>query len=175
LEPSNDLLGDVAATFKDNPTRTFEEVRSRTGAAAPYAAAALNRLALMGQLIHDLAGGVYRWRQVMPVALSLNEVGPESPETQAGRELVAADKVSLARDERTPSGLRVLVGRAPNAAEAVLDGDGRILRGKCTCSHHHQFGLRRGPCRHLQALRRVALGERPDPTTLESWFMRLWN
>jgi hypothetical protein len=175
VEPDTDLLGDVAATFRDSPTRTFEEVRSRTGAAAPYAAAALNRLALMGQLIHDLAGGVYRWRQVMPVALSLSEVGPESPETQAGRELVAAGKVSLARDERTPSGLRVLVGRAPNAAEAVLDGDGRILRGKCTCSHHHQFGLRRGPCRHLQALRRVALGERPEPTTLESWFMRLWN
>jgi len=175
IEPSTDLLGDVAAAFKDNPTRTFEEVRQRTGASAPHAAAALNRLALMGQLIHDLPADVYRWRQVMPVALSLSEVGPESPETQAGRELVAAGSVNLARDERTPSGLRVLVGRAPNAAEAVLDGDGRILRGKCTCSHHHQFGLRRGPCRHLQALRRVALGERPHPTTLESWFMRLWN
>lgn len=176
VEPSTDLLGDVAATFKDNPTRTFEEVRQRTGAAAPYAAAALNRLALMGQLIHDLAAGVYRWRQIMPVALSLSEVGPESPETQAGRELVAAGRVSLTRDERTPSGLRVLVGKVWNeGAEAVLDGDGRILRGKCGCSYHRQAGLRRGPCRHLQALRRVALGERPEPTTLESWFTRLWN
>jgi hypothetical protein len=194
LEPSTDLLGDVAATFKDNPTRTFDEVKARTGAAAPYAAAALNRLALMGQVIHDLAAGVYRWRQVMPVALALSEVGPESPETQAGRELVAAGLVSLTRDERSPSGLRILAGKVGRAAaspqfialltqgfpvnapvEAVLDGDGRILRGKCNCSFHRQAGLRRGPCRHLQALRRVAMGERPEPTTLESWFTRLWN
>jgi hypothetical protein len=194
LEPSNDLLGDVAATFKDKPTRTFEEVRSRTGAAAPYTAAALNRLALMGQVIHDLPARVYRWRQIMPVALALSEVGPESPETQAGRELVATGQVRLTRDERSPSGLRVLVGVVGSAVtgagfiavlaggspvnapvEAVLDGDGRILRGKCGCSYHRQAGLRRGPCRHLQALRRVALGERPEATTLESWFARLWN
>jgi hypothetical protein len=195
LEPSTDLLGDVAAAFKDSSTRTFEEVRQRTEASAPYVAAALNRLALMGQLIHDLPAGVYRWRQIMPVALSLNEVGPESPETAAGRELAAAGQVTITRDERSPSGLRLLAGimgsateaaafigllqaagRPINApAEAVLDGDGRILRGKCNCSYHRQAGLRRGPCRHLQALRRVALGERPEPTTLESWFTRLWN
>jgi hypothetical protein len=176
LEPTTDLLADVAAAFGDSPTRTFEQVRARTGAAAPYAAAALNRLALMGQVIHDLSAGVYRWRQIMPVALALCDVGPESPETQAGRELVAAGRVMLTRDERSPSGLRVLVGKVWNeAAEAVLDGDGRILRGKCGCSYHRQAGLRRGPCRHLQALRRVALGERPEPRSVESWFARLWN
>ena len=59
--------------------------------------------------------------------------------------------------------------------EAVLDGDGRILRGKCDCPYHREAGLRRGPCRHLQALRRLALGERPEPKTLESWFDWLWN
>jgi hypothetical protein len=112
----------------------------------------------------------------MPVALALCDVGPESPETQAGRELVAAGRVMLTRDERSPSGLRVLAGKVWNeAAEAVLDGDGRIVRGKCGCSYHRQAGLRRGPCRHLQALRRVALGERPEPRSVESWFARLWN
>ena len=195
LEPSHDLLGDVVAAFKVHPSRTFEEVRARTGASAPYALAALNRLALMGQVIHDLAAGVYRWRQIMPVALALSEVGPESPETQGGRELAAAGQVTITRDERSPSGLRLLAGimgsvteaeamiallqmhgRMINApVEAVLDGDGRILRAKCNCSFHRQGGLRRGPCRHLQALRRVALGERPEPRTLESWFAKLWN
>jgi hypothetical protein len=200
VEPSAELLTDVAAAFKDTPTRTFEEVRARVGASGPYAAAALNRLALMGQLIHDLAAGVYRWRQVMPAALLPSEVGPESPETQAGRELVAAGRVSLTRDERSPSGLRLLAGsvgktaagptwegillpamreaiieQSKESVEVVLDGDSRILRGKCGCSYHRQAGLRRGPCRHLQALRRVALGERPEPTTLEVWFSRLWN
>src|SRR6185295_8601852 len=88
-EPSLDLLGDIAATFKEHPALTFEQVRQRTGGAPAYVAAGLNRLALMGQLIHDLPAGVYRWRQIMPVALSLSEVGPESPETAAGRELAS--------------------------------------------------------------------------------------
>jgi hypothetical protein len=58
--------------------------------------------------------------------------------------------------------------------DVVLDADGRILRGKCACSHHFQFGLRRGPCRHLQALRRAALGEQQQ-TNLDQWFSRLWS
>jgi hypothetical protein len=174
-EPSTNLIGDIAKTFKAGPALTFEQVRQRTGGAAPFVAAGLNRLALMGQLIHDLAGGVYRWRQIMPVALSLSEVGPESPETEEGRRLAAEGQVNLTRDERTPSGLRLLVGQVPERpAEVVLDGDARILRGKCTCSHHHQYGLRRGPCRHLQALRRAVQGEKQQ-TTLERWFQQLWN
>ena len=174
-EPSTDLLGDIVATFKESPTRTLSEVQQRTGAAPAFVAAGLNRLALMGQLIHDLAAGTYRWRQIMPVALSLAEVGPESPETSAGRTLARSGQVIITRDERTPSGLRVLAGQVQNqTAEAILDGDGRIIRGKCKCSHHFQSGLRRGPCRHLQALRRTASGEQPQ-TTLDSWYTRLWN
>jgi hypothetical protein len=174
-EPSLDLIGDVAATFKTHPALTFEQVRQRTGGAAPFVAVALNRLAMMGQVIQDLPAGVYRWRQILPTWIALSEIGGESPETEAGRQLVAAGNVYLERDERTPSGLHVLVGRVPDrTSEAVLDADGRILRGKCTCSHHHQYKLRRGPCRHLQALRRAAMGERPQ-STLDRWFQQLWN
>jgi hypothetical protein len=173
VEPSTDLIGDIAATFKERPALTFEQVRQRTGGAPAYVAAGLNRLALMGQLIHDLPAGVYRWRQIMPVALSLSDVGPESPETAAGRDL--ASKVRGLRQEQMPNGLRRLEGLVPERpVQVVLDGDGRILRGKCTCSHHHQYGLRRGPCRHLQALRLAAREERP-PATVERWFERLWN
>jgi hypothetical protein len=175
VEPSTGLLGDVAGAFKREPALTFEQIRQRTGASAPYTAAALNRLALLGQVIHDLPAGVYRWRQIMPVALSLEEVRQESPETEAARELVAGNKVHLLRDDRTDSGLRVLAGKVPERpAEVVLDGDGRILRGKCTCSHHHQYGLRRGPCRHLQALRLAARYDQPHGT-LDTWFERLWK
>ena len=174
-DPSDGLLGDIAATFMDRPAQTFEQIRSRTGAAAPYAAVGLNRLALLGQVIHDLPAGLYRWRQIMPVALSMNQIGPESPETAAGKDLAARRQVRLTRDEKTASGLRILAGEVPDKpVELLLDGDGRILRGKCNCSHHFKNGLRRGPCRHLQALRTVALGGVYQPT-LEKWFERLWN
>lgn len=171
-EPSHDLLGDIAATFKARPAQTFEQVRQQTGAAAPFVAAGLNKLALLGQLIHDLPGNVYRWRQVMPVALSQEQIGPESPETAAARDLLRQVKVK--QDEKTPSGLRVLAGQvATTPVELLLDGDGRMLRGKCTCSHHYTGGLRRGPCRHLQALRNAVLAGAKQGT-LDKWFDKLW-
>jgi hypothetical protein len=174
-DPSDTLVGDIAAAFRERPALTFEQIRQRTGAAAPFVAAGLNRLALLGQLIHDLPAGLYRWRQVMPVALSLEQIGPDSPETVAARGLVAKRKVHLERDERTPTGLRLLAGKAPDRpVELLLDADGRMIRGKCTCSHHFKGGLRMGPCRHLQALRRKALADTPRPN-LQKWFEWLWK
>lgn len=174
-EPSPDLLGDIAAVFKQAPALPFEQIRMRTGASPAYVAAGLNRLALLGQVIHDLPGQVYRWRQVMPVELSLEQIGPDSPETVAAQELVQRRQVKTERDERTSSGLRLLVGKVPDRpVEVLLDGDGRIIRGKCTCSHHFSGGLRKGPCRHLQALRNTALGTH-HLNTLEQWFESLWS
>jgi hypothetical protein len=180
LEPSTDLLGDVAAVFKDGPALTFGQIQQRSGAAPAYAAAALNRLALMGQLIHDLPAGLYRWRQILPAPVAAGLLGPDNPETEAARQLT--DRVRIQRDERTPSGLRLLIGVAPEKlVEVLLDGDGRIVRGKCKCSHHFKNGLRKGPCRHLQAVRNAALRRATtkdcsprQPSTLERWFQQLW-
>jgi len=171
--PSDELLGDVAATFRADPALTFEQIRQRTGAAPAFVAAALNRLALLGQVIHDLHAGVYRWRQVMPVALSLDQIGPEAPETVAARQLVSSRLVKIASDESRPDGLRILQGKASERpVSLLLDADGRMLRGKCTCSHHYTGGLRKGPCRHLQALRTVA-DAKTAPSNLEAWFASL--
>jgi hypothetical protein len=187
-EVSGELLRAIGSSFVGGPAWTFAEVCRDTGQPGPVVAAGLNRLAQLGQVIHDLPAGVYRWRQIMPSSLSLAELGRDSPETEAARDLVARGCVSLQRDERSTSGLRVLAGSVSQqipaglgifvpggipAVEAVLDGDGHMVRGKCNCSHHHQFGLRRGPCRHLQALRRVADGEQ-HADTLEAWFRQLW-
>ncbi|HEY1379493.1 MAG TPA: hypothetical protein VGF55_22005 [Gemmataceae bacterium] len=171
-EPSEDLLGDIAAAFHESPTRTFEQVRQRTGAAPHLVAAGLNRFALLGQVIHDLAGGVYRWRQILPVEASLKQVAIDSPEAAAARELVARGRVKVARDE-TVGGLRAVVGKVEHrGVEFVCDPDGRITRGQCNCSHYFRFKLRAGPCRHMQALRRAADGGRPAGT-LEQWYRML--
>jgi hypothetical protein len=172
-EPSQAVLGDIAATFKAKPAQSFEQIRQQTGAAAPFVAAGLNRLALLGQVIHDLPANLYRWRQVMPVALSLQQVGPENPETIAAGELVG--KVKVTQDEKTPTGLRVLAGTVANQpVELLINGDGLMMRGKCQCSHHYSGGLRRGPCRHLQALRNSVLAGSRQPT-LDRWFDKLWQ
>ena len=168
-EPSEDLLGDIAAAFQESPTRTFAQVQQRTGAAPHLVAAGLNRFALLGQLIHDLGGGVYRWRQILPVEASLKQVKFDSPEAEAARALVASGRVKVTRNE-TVSDLRTLVGRVEERdVEALLDADGRITRGQCNCSHYFRFKLKAGPCRHMQALRRSAFGEKPA-STLEQWY-----
>ncbi len=172
-EPSPALLGDIANVFRDSPTRTFEEIRQRTGAAPAFVAAGLNRLALMGQVIHDLHAKVYRWRQIMPVPLALDQMTPESPETAAAKQLVERGSVHVTRDDKRPDGLRILEGSVPERpVSLLLDADGRMLRGKCTCSHHFTGGLRKGPCRHLQALRESATAQLRAPS-MDAWYASL--
>jgi hypothetical protein len=174
-EPSDELIGDIAAAFKDRPALSFNQVRERTGAAPAFVAAGLNRLALLGQVIHDLHAGLYRWRQVMPVEMSIDQIGPESPETEAARQLVARRAVRVDRDESRPDGLRILEGEAGGrTVSLLLDGDGRMLRGRCTCSHHFTGGLRKGPCQHLQALRSAA-SHSMKSANLDSWFKTFFN
>jgi hypothetical protein len=169
VEPSEDVLGDIAATFHSSPTLTFEQVRQRTGAAPHLVAAGLNRFALLGQVIHDLVGGVYRWRQIMPVEASIRHVKFDSPEAEAARDIVARGLVKVKRDE-TMGSVRAVVGRVDGKnIEIVCDADGRITRGQCHCSHYFRFKLRAGPCRHMQALRRAADGKLPS-VSVEQWF-----
>lgn len=174
-EVDDALLENIAGAFRHNPARTFEEICKLTLLAPPKAAAGLNRLALLGQVIHDLPGQAYRWRQVMPLPLTLSQIGPENPETVAARRMVERHEVKVIRDETAPSGLRVLTGRVPgHDVELLVDADGRIMRGKCNCSHHYKNGLRKGPCQHLQALRNQAIGV-SRPGSLDSWYTRFWK
>jgi hypothetical protein len=177
-EPSDDLLADLAVTFREKPAQTFKELCAKTGAAPPFVAAGLNRLALLGQLIHDLPAGLYRWRRILPVELSVTQIAEENVETVEGRRLAARGAVKLKQDVTRPDGLRILQGTHGNTElELLLDADRRMLRGKCTCSHHFTGGLRRGPCRHLQALRLVATAPE-GPTvkaTVQDWFKEFWS
>ncbi len=97
-------LGRITAAFRAEPARSFAQLRQTTHLADATLAAGLNRLALLGQVIHDLPQGVYRWRQVMPVALSVSQIGAESPETAAGRELVAKRQVRSSATSRRRRG-----------------------------------------------------------------------
>lgn len=169
VQVTDDVLGDIASAFRESPTRTFEQIRRQTNAAPQVVAAGLNRFALMGQVIHDLGGGVYRWRQILPITASMAQMTGESEEAKAARELISRGKVSLKQDDRV-AGRRTLTGRVENReVEVLIDADERIVRGQCNCSHHFRYKLRSGPCRHMQSLRRVADGEQ-QPGTLEQWY-----
>jgi hypothetical protein len=175
-EPDPAMMTSIARAFHGEPAMSFPRLHAVTNAPAPALAFGLNRLALLGQVIHDLPLDLYRWRQIMPVTLSAEVIGPEHPETEAARRLVADHKVRVNRDETRPGGHRVIEGRVSSTDVSLLaDGDGRMVRGHCTCSHHFKGGLRRGPCRHLQALRTAANAITTQPTTIATWYSSLWN
>src|SRR5262249_50628146 len=109
-EGSQRLLSDIPSCFLERKALTFEQIRQKTGAAPPYVAAGLNRLALLGQVIHDLSANLYRLRSIMPTEVSTSQLGPENPETVAARQMVAKNQVRVDRDERRPDGLHILEG-----------------------------------------------------------------
>ena len=120
------------------------------GARPDVTRAGLYRLARLGQCIQDLPAGVVRWRRVMPPEVAVEKVIPENEEAAASRSLTA----KVERDEKLEGGLRVVAAKfGSQVTEALLDPDGIFRRAKCACSHFHKGGLRKGPCRHLLALR----------------------
>ena len=90
--------------------------------------------------------------------MSLEQIGPESPETVAARELVARRTVRIARDETRLDSLWILEGESGGrAVSLLLDADGRMLRGVHVLAPFHRR-VRRGPCRHLQSAATCASG-----------------
>ena len=176
VEVSEVDLITIAGAFRTDPACTFKDLNHRINLESPVIAAGLNHLAHLGQVIHDLPAGVYRWRQVMPAPLTASQLGAPDPETMHAQRLLETIKFTVDRNEQSPSGLQVVTGHAGNRkVEMIIDQDGLMKRAKCGCSHHFKNGLRKGPCRHLQALRNFMQKSETQPQTLERWFNQFWN
>lgn len=133
--------------------------------------AALNRLAKSGQVIYDLPAGVYRWRPVLKEPVPLADAGSEHPELAGSQKILARGSVQIESTERTKRGGWTWKGKADGCAvETTVDAEGRIASGTCVCSYYRQAGLKKGPCRHMLALRATA--SRPAAAEL-SWYERL--
>jgi hypothetical protein len=153
--PSADLIDRTAAEMKNRRAADLGTIRTATGAADEFvAAAALRHLAQSGQVIYDLNAGKYRYRQIMAQVLGEAQLGPEDPEVVGARELVALKKFELLDRQDGPNLTRAIVGKVEGKpVEILVDNDDRIKRGKCVCGHYRKYGLRNGPCRHMIALR----------------------
>lgn len=176
VTPSADLISKVAQYVQGARKAAFSDIDAHGLSNPAQTAAALNHLAHTGQLIYDLPNRVYRWRQIMPRVLGEAEIGPDNPEQIASREILARKKAKIDSQMEAPRGGKIFTGIADGKpVELLIDGDGRIKRGKCVCSHHFKGGLRMGPCRHLLALRWLA--SRESDTAIEqttgSWYDQL--
>ncbi len=172
---SRDLIERTADLLRSRRAATFDEIRSQTVTNPGTCAAALSHLAHSGQVIHDLVAGVYRWRQVMPMAVGEAEMGPENAELVASRKIVASRRATVESRQEAPGGATIYTGTAEDKpVELLVDADGMIKRGKCLCGHHQRAGIRMGPCRHLLAIRQTVLkGEPGREESTTSWYSRL--
>jgi hypothetical protein len=157
LPPVSASLPQVAAAaekLSQTRTTTIARMTTELNVSPDVSVSVMNQLALRGQAIFDLHAGVFRWRQVLPMAVSDQEVGTAHPEIDAAARMMTAGVVKIETQVAAPRGGWILTGKAENqSVEVLIDSDGMVRKGKCRCSWHFKFGVRNGPCRHLQALR----------------------
>ena len=152
-QPNPRTLAAAGDYLRRERTASADEIAGAIGEDAGAVRAAMHRLSEQGQAIYDFAAGAYRWRQVVDVALGEAQLGPEPEELTKGRALFVERAVRIERDERL-DGKRLVVGKVRSyECESLFDADGVQTRGRCGCSHFHRFKLKKGPCRHLVALR----------------------
>lgn len=148
------VVAAVARKLESVRAASLSELIQPVGVPEPTLVGALHTLAKQGQVVYDFALEKYRWRPVMPVALSEAVLGPEPAEVVEGKALFFEDQVKLGRPEPLDGGRRKVAGKVRGVeCEAVVDADGGLSKAKCACSHFYKFKLRKGPCRHLLALK----------------------
>ena len=144
--------------LEQDQVATLGALAESTGSPPAALLPSLHELAKRGQVIYDFGVDAYRYRQVMPVALSEAVLGPEHPELAAGKKIAQEKKVQVLREEALPGARRLYVFKAADtSAEAIVDADGAFKKAKCTCSFFFKSRLRAGPCRHLIALKLAVL------------------
>ena len=152
------VTGSALHRLEQDQVATIGALSESIGAAPSALLPSLHLLARQGQVIYDFGVDAYRYRQVMPVALSEAVIGPEHPELAAGKQIAREKKVQVLREEAVAGGRRLYVFKALGvSAEAVVDADGAFKKAKCSCSFFHKSRLRAGPCRHLIALKLAVL------------------
>lgn len=164
--PDPGVTSRVARHLETERLSRVGDLMTASGAGAESVLASLFQLSTEGQVVYDFAADRFRYRPILPVALSEAVLGPEHPELAAGRRLAAGNDVKVEREVPLPSGRRLFVFKVKDTTcEAVVDVDQAFSKAKCTCSFFYKNGLRAGPCRHLIALRLRVLEAAPDRIT----------
>jgi hypothetical protein len=167
-------IENVAQHMQRTRAQPFADITRSSGLPAATVASALKHLAHTGQLIADLDAGLFRWRQIMPRALGEAELGPDNVEYTGMHELLVRKRAVVESSVAAPSGGFIFTGTVDTKpVEVFIDPDGQIKRGRCLCGHHRRAGIRMGPCRHLLALRWLALNQTPATGANDTWFSRL--
>lgn len=158
-EPPEEEIERVSVCLAQAGSACAGEVAAIAELTRERALAALDALCAAGRALYDPDGERFHARRLF----AGDPPPPPAPERRlhearriVRRGGVAADSRETRDGERT---VRATVrGNGVYRVDATLDAAGRLLRGACACPFFARFGWRRGPCKHLLAVREAEAG-----------------
>ncbi len=153
-------------TVYDELKKTWVEdvdtLANKLGLGTDVVSGALSAYTQAGRVIYDMDLKKYRIRELSREPLPMDALRFSSPQEKVANRLVDNGKVSVRAEQN--GGVLKLSGTVQDRhrtyhPELWIDGDDRIVRGKCSCNMYNMNELRKGPCEHLLALR-IAFNKR---------------
>jgi len=146
------------------------ELAAETGLDRTEVSSALTILAQHGRAMYDLDKKLWRYRDVVRDPLDFESMRFQSDEEAKADRLIVGGMVEITkRDTNTAEG-RVTDDGRDQRVTIEFDTDERLVHAHCGCDFHRMNALRKGPCEHILALRRlVAEGEMPSTIIRGPW------
>ena len=118
--------------------------------------------------MYDLGGKVYRHRELFPDPFTIKEaqaaVKPPAAaslttEEKKAEGIFKSGGVMITARRPVPTGGYKLSGSVKDTSgqrvrpTLAVDDEGRIVEATCSCAQFTKYGLTKGPCEHIMALR----------------------
>lgn len=129
---------------------------------------ALSYLCQVGRAMYDLGGKVYRHRELFAEPFTIKEaqaaVKPPAAaslttEEKKAEGIFKSGGVMITARRPVPTGGYKLSGSVKDTSgqrvrpTLAVDDEGRIVEATCSCAQFTKYGLTKGPCEHIMALR----------------------
>ncbi|MGE3819285.1 MAG: SWIM zinc finger family protein [Isosphaeraceae bacterium] len=164
LEITPEELTRVYESIRAMRSGTAGAVAERAGLGLETARSGLSALCQHGRAMFDLAGEVYRHRDLFPEPFVAAEVAKSTPPA-TGKEadaLAIFDRGDVRVIARRPvsTGFKLSGTAKGGDGRRVrpllhVDHEGKIVEGSCTCPEYKQRQWTHGPCAHVLALRQA--------------------
>lgn len=130
----------------------------RLGLDALTVKSALGIYSQYGRVLYDMDKNVYRIRELSKDPLPMEQLRFGNEREAKADNFIKAGLVKVTTRELQQHSRLKLVGEVLDNAktyhpEITLDGDMRLVEGKCQCHFYIQNKLQQGPCEHMLAIR----------------------
>jgi hypothetical protein len=151
----------VVAYLADKWKADTKELGRQTGVTGAALVEAVQTGCQNGELMLDIADGVFRYRPVLDKPLDLDRLQFRNPRERAAHDLLTRrGAVRIAGENRIAGVGLELTGtvtvtedKRDYRPQMVLADEGQVRKVTCTCAPFRKQGIKGGPCVHLIALR----------------------